>query len=121
MNTGSFLAHIKTDNIYKGIAEDVETRLGKSNFELGRPLPKGKNKEVTGLMKDKVVGEIMKKFVALTAKTCCYLKDNKCKRTKNKKENWKRKYKFENHKNCLEATQFENKLKLSRNKSNWRR
>ena len=38
-------------------------------------------------MKDKVVGEIMKKFVALTAKTCCYLKDNKCKRTKNKKEN----------------------------------
>ena len=32
MNTGSFLAHIKTDNIYKGIAEDVETRLGKSNF-----------------------------------------------------------------------------------------
>ena len=44
MDTNSFIVHIKTDNIYKDIAEDVETRFGTSNFELDRPLPKGKNK-----------------------------------------------------------------------------
>ena len=26
MNTDSFIVHIKTDDIYKGIAENVETR-----------------------------------------------------------------------------------------------
>ena len=30
----------KIDNIYKDIAEDVETRFDKSNYELDRPLPK---------------------------------------------------------------------------------
>ena len=30
----------KTDNICKDIAEDVETRFDKSNYELDRPLPK---------------------------------------------------------------------------------
>ena len=44
MDTNSFIVHIKTDNIYKDIAEDVETRFDTSNFELDRPLPKGKNK-----------------------------------------------------------------------------
>ena len=28
---------------YQDIAKDVETRFGTSNFELDRPLPKGKN------------------------------------------------------------------------------
>ena len=45
MDTGSFIAHVKIDNIYKDIAEDVETRFDTSNFELDRPLPKGKNKK----------------------------------------------------------------------------
>ena len=31
-----FIVHIKTDNIYKDIAEDVETRLDTSNYEKGR-------------------------------------------------------------------------------------
>ena len=44
MDTNSFIVHIKTDNIYKDIAEDVETRFDTSNFELDRPLPKVKNK-----------------------------------------------------------------------------
>ena len=38
--------------MYKDIAEDVETRFDTSNFEIQRPLPKGKNKKVIGLMKD---------------------------------------------------------------------
>ena len=32
----------KKDGIYKDIAEDVETRFDTSNYELDRPLPKGK-------------------------------------------------------------------------------
>ena len=46
-----FIVYIKTDGIYKAIAEDVETRFDTSNYELDRSLPKGKNKKVIGLMK----------------------------------------------------------------------
>ena len=49
MDTGSFTVYIKTDDIYKDIAEDVETRFDTSNYQLERPLPKGKNKKVIGL------------------------------------------------------------------------
>ena len=45
MNTDGFIIHIKTDDIYKDIAEDVETRSDTSNYELDKPLPKGKNKK----------------------------------------------------------------------------
>ena len=52
MDTGSFTVHVKTDDIYKYIAEDFEVRFGTSNFEIDGPLSKGKNKKVIGLMKD---------------------------------------------------------------------
>ena len=52
MDTDSFIVYIKTDDIYKEIAEGVETRFDASNYELYRPLPKGRNKKVIGLMKD---------------------------------------------------------------------
>ena len=42
MDTDSFRVCIKTDDIYKDIAEDVETRFDTSNYELDRSLPKGK-------------------------------------------------------------------------------
>ena len=48
MDKNSFIVYIKTKNIYKGIAKDVETRFGTSKVE--RPLQKGKNKNVIGLM-----------------------------------------------------------------------
>ena len=67
--TVSFIVYIKTDDIYKKIAEDVETRFDSSNYELVRPLPKGKNKKGIGLMKDELRGKIMAKFVGLRAKT----------------------------------------------------
>ena len=58
--------------------------------------------------------KILKEFVGLRPKTCSYLKDNndedkKAKSTK--KCVIKRKLKFENYKNCLEATQLDNKIK----------
>ena len=36
MDTGSSIVHIKIDDIYKDIAEDVETRFDPSNHELDR-------------------------------------------------------------------------------------
>ena len=60
MDTDSFSFHVKADDIYKDIAEYVETRFDNSNFEINRPLPKGKHKKVIGLMKDGLGGQIMK-------------------------------------------------------------
>ena len=46
MDAGRYIVHVKTDdNIYKDIAEDVETRFDISNYELYRKLPKGKIKK----------------------------------------------------------------------------
>ena len=52
MYTDSFIMHIKTEDFYKDIANDVEKRFDTSNYEVNRPLPTGKNKKVIGLMKD---------------------------------------------------------------------
>ena len=113
MDTDSFFVYIKTDNIYKDIAEDFETIFDTSNYELDRPLSKGKNKKVIGLMKDELGWKIMIEVVGLRAKTCIYLindgsEDKKAKGTK--KCIIKRKLSFENYKNCLETTQLENKI-----------
>ena len=112
MDIDSFIVQIKTDDIYKDIVKDVETRFDASNYELGRPLCKGKNK-VIGLMENELGGKIMKKLVATRAKTYSYLIDNssKDKETKDTKRCViKSKFKLENYKNRSEATQLENKV-----------
>ena len=50
----SFTVQIKTNGIYKDVGEDVETKFNTSNYELDRPLPKGKNKNGIGSIKDKL-------------------------------------------------------------------
>ena len=40
LDTDSFIVHVKTDDTYKDITEDVEPRFDTSNFEIDRPLPK---------------------------------------------------------------------------------
>ena len=50
MDTDSFIVHVKTDNIYKDIAKDDETRFDNLNYELERSLPKG-------ILKDKLGGK----------------------------------------------------------------
>ena len=74
MDTDSFIVYVKTDNIYKDIAKDVETRFETSNFETDRPLPTGKNKKIIGLMKDELGGQNRKELVGLRTKTYSYLK-----------------------------------------------
>ena len=104
MDTDSFIAHTKTDDICKDISEDLASRDDTSSYELDRPVPMGKKiKQVVGLMKDELGGQIIKKFVGWRPKTYSYLKDNndKCKRAKStKKCVLKRKLKFEYYKNA---------------------
>ena len=68
MDTDSFIMHIKTEDFYKDIANDVEERIDTSNYEVNGPLPIGKNKKVIGLMKDELGGKSMTEFVALRPK-----------------------------------------------------
>ena len=42
MDTDSFIVYMKTDDIYKDIAKDVDNRFDTSDFELDGPLLKGK-------------------------------------------------------------------------------
>ena len=60
--------HCPTDDIYKDIAEDIETRFDTLSYELERPLPDGKNKKVIGVMKHELDGKIKKEFARLRAK-----------------------------------------------------
>ena len=100
----SFIIHIKTEDFYKDIANDVERRFDTSNYEVNRPLPIEKNKKVIGLMKDELGGKIMTEFVALRPKTYSYLRDD-CKEDKKakgtKKCVVKRILKFSDYKDCL--------------------
>ena len=86
MDTDSLTVSIKRD-IYKN---DLERRLSKA-----------KNKNVIGLMKDQLGGQIMNRFVRLRAKTYSYLKDNndeekkqKAQKSVSQKENLNLKLKF---------------------------
>ena len=38
MGRDSFIVYFKTNDVYKEIAEDVETRFENSNYDLQRPL-----------------------------------------------------------------------------------
>ena len=109
---------MKIDDIYKDISQDVETRFHTWNHELERPLPKGKNKEVIGLMKDELGRKIMTKVVGLGAKTYSYLVDDGSENEKAKgakKCLIKKQLKFKKYKNCFEVTQLDNKIKYLEN------
>ena len=76
MDTDSYILHLKTDKIYKQIAEDCETRFDTSNYEFQRQLPKGKNKKVIGLIKNELGGNIMIEFIGVITRTYGYLIDD---------------------------------------------
>ena len=77
-DTDSFVIHIKTDDFYKDISNDVERLFDTSNYNKkdNRPLPIGKNKKVIGMFKDEIGGKIMTEFCALRAKTYTFKLDD---------------------------------------------
>ena len=113
MDTDSFVMHIKTNDFYKDIANDVENRFNTSNYEVNmsetsalarRPLPTGKNKKIIDLMKDELGGKILIEFVTLRPKAYSFLTDDgkddkKAKGTK--KCIIKKMIKFNDYKKCL--------------------
>ena len=104
MGTDGLIMNIKTKDFYKDIPQDVEERSDTSNYDVDRPLPKGKNKKVIGLMKDELGGGIITEFVALRPKTYSYITDEfiEMKNTKGtKKCVIKKLLKFEDYKKCL--------------------
>ena len=76
MDTYSFIIHIKTEDVYEDIAEDVEKRFNISNYEVNKPLLRGKNKKKIGLRKDELGGNVMTECTALRPKTYSDLMDN---------------------------------------------
>ena len=104
MDTDCFIVYIKANDIYKDIAEDVETRSDTSNYDLDRPLPKENYKKVIGSMKDELGRKIMIKFVGLRAEAYSYLLDDGSEDKKSKNKNKcviKRKLKSKNYNKCL--------------------
>ena len=124
MDTDSLVYHIKAEDFYSDIANDMEERCDTSGYvpdgyyvpgaaeRSHRPLPIGKNKKVIGLMKDELGGTIMTEFLLLRPKLYSYKKldgsetpngphfmEDKCKGIK--KCTVKKTLTFEDYKNCL--------------------
>ena len=106
MDTDSFIMHIKTEDFYKDIADDVERWFDTSNYDKNdnRPLPIGKNKKVITKFKDALGGKIMAKFCALRAKAYAYKLDDDTEKKKakgTKKCKVKRETAFKNYVDAL--------------------
>ena len=105
-DTDSLVIHIKTDDFYKYISNDVKKLFDTSNYNKNdnRPLPIGKNKKVIGMFKDKIEGKIMIEFCALRARTYAYKLDDDTEMKKakgTKKSIIKRELMFKNYKDSL--------------------
>ena len=120
MDTDSLVYHIKTEEFYADITNDVEERFDTSGYVPDRPLPIGKNKKVIELMKDESGGTIMTEFMSLRPKLYSYnkldgtktpnglhfIEDKKCKGIK--KCIVKKTLSFEDYKNCFFEDSTEN-------------
>ena len=101
--------------------EDAETRFDTPSYKLDRSLLKVKNKKVIRLMKDKLGEKNQSKSSWINSKKAySHLLGDGSEHEKSKRHKKciiKRKLKFENYVNCLEATHLENKTNyLEKNK-----
>ena len=115
MDTDSLVYHIKTNDFYADIEDDVQTRFDTSGYIPDRPLPVELNKKVIGLMKDESGSKIMTEFIALSPKLYSYkkldgLEDKKCKGIK--KCVVKNTFTFKDYKTCLfnDSTEYRSQL-----------
>ena len=118
MDTDSLVYNIKTEDFYKDIAEDVETRFDTSGYEPDRPLPIEKNKKVIGLIKDELGGKIMKEFISLRPKMYSYrVEESEPKKCKGiKKCVVKKTISFEDKRCLLEGRNIHRSQLMSRSK-----
>ena len=74
IDTDSFIMHIKTDDFYTDINNDVDKLFDTSNFNKNdnKPLEIGKKKKLLGKFKDDIGGKIVTKFCGLRAKTLIF-------------------------------------------------
>ena len=122
MDTSSLIVYLETEDFYKDISKDVETRFDTSNYGWDRPLPKQKNKKVIILMKDKL-GEKITEFATSRPTMHSYLTDtkNENKKAKGTKKCFiKQELKYEDCKYCLESTQLEKKINQLEKQEAWR-
>ena len=70
METDSFVIHIKTEDFYRDIANDVEKSSDTSKYDKDdkRPFPTGKNKKKKGLFKDELGERLRKNLLDLEQK-----------------------------------------------------
>ena len=75
-DTDSFVFEIRAEDFYRDVAKNVEKRFDTSGYskDENKPIPIGKNKKVTDLMKDEPGGKIMTDFVVLREKMYAYRK-----------------------------------------------
>ena len=106
-DTDSLAYEIQTDDFYKDISPDVQTKFDTSNFPPSHPsgIPTGANKKVVGMFKDEVGGKIIEEFVGLRAKLYSYKmfeskkEKKKCKGVK--QEVVEKTITFNDYKRCL--------------------
>ena len=108
-DTDSLIYEIKTDDFYKDIAEDVESKFDTSEFDKNHPVINefgfkvGVNKKVIGMFKEETGGKQIVEFVGLRSKLCSYkLHKKEHKRCKGVKKSVVAKtITHEDYKNCL--------------------
>ena len=108
-DTDSLIYEIKTDDFYKDIYEDVESKFDTSEFDKDHPAIKdfgfkvGKNKKVIGMFKDETGGKQIIEFIGLRSKLYSYrLHEKEHKRCKGVKKSVVAKtITHEDYKNCL--------------------
>ena len=105
MVTDSFVIHVKTEDFYEEIANDVEKWFDTSNYSKddNRPLLIGWNKIEIGFLKVNYIERLWKNLLDLREKTWEYLldDDSKHKKAKGTKQSIiKRELMFKNYKDC---------------------
>ena len=112
-DTDSLIYEIKTDDFYKDIVEDIQSKFDTSEFDKNHPsindfgFKNGVNKKVIGMFKDETGGKQIIEFVGLRSKLYSYkLHEKEHKRCKGVKRSVVAKtITHEDYKNCLISKQ----------------
>ena len=105
-DTDSLMYEIKTDDFYKDISQDIETKFDTSDYPKEHPsgILTGVNKKVIGMFKDEVAGKQLTHFVGLRPKLYCFKveEDKTTKKCKGMKKNVvKKSLEFDDYVQCL--------------------